>query len=577
MKRVISKEKLIKISVLIGIMLISILIIFLLYKENISEILRNRINEAKKEEMVVQTKAQYQIMSSSGENYEIVITIENQNGIETITSEGFTIECKGKNKIALDKKMKEGEEYKVKIKAVGEEEEEYVLIATSKIPIITISNMDTTGDGTTKTIKIEYPNIEKFKNYYSLDDGITWQEHSEATNSLEINAVELDNKTINAKVEVKEGKTIQNVAEVQAIIVSDSLLSAAEKAVIGNNRHYRIAIKDEVYPVHTYVENGDTTYTTNKTYGNASDAGTASANAKNMVLVKVIGNLKINSGVTVTSYGTAYGGTKGLLLYVTGNLENNGAITMTARGAKAAGQNVYLWKNADTSQRGEYEFVPKVGASGGRAVSFTGYNSGRAGATGGNGTSRQTGGGASGAVRTDSTTSTAISGRGGNGTSYSGGAGGGATRNGTSGSFSGGQGSDTGGAGGNAGRPSNYSSGAGGGAGNPGGAKSPGGAQANPGGTGTGGLLILYGNSIQNRGTISSNGAVGGAGTYAGGGSSGGGSINIFYTESITRGTISAAGGSVSGVIGYLSYRGGAGGSGCISIGNILEGTYSAN
>ena len=374
--------------------------------------------------MVVQTKAQYQIMSSSGENYEIVITIENQNGIETITSEGFTIECKGKNKIALDKKMKEGEEYKVKIKAVGEEEEEYVLIATSKIPIITISNMDTTGDGTTKTIKIEYPNIEKFKNYYSLDDGITWQEHSEATNSLEINVVELDNKTINAKVEVKEGKTIQNVAEVQAIIVSDSLLSAAEKAVIGNNRHYRIAIKDEVYPVHTYVENGDTTYTTNKTYGNASDAGTASANAKNMVLVKVIGNLKINSGVTVTSYGTAYGGTKGMLLYVTGNLENSGTITMTSRGAKAAGQNVYMWKNQNAANA-EYEFIPKEGASGANGIESK-NTKGEHGLNGNNGENRQTGGGGSGGAHYYSRNNvTVFSGNGASGTSYSGGTGGG--------------------------------------------------------------------------------------------------------------------------------------------------------
>lgn len=567
MKKVISKEKLIKISALIGIMLISILIIFLLYKENISEILRNRINEAKKEEMVVQTKAQYQIMSSSGENYEIVITIENQNGIETITSEGFTIECKGKNKIALDKKMKEGEEYKVKIKAVGEEEEEYVLIATSKIPIITISNMDTTGDGTTKTIKIEYPNIEKFKNYYSLDDGITWQEHSEATNSLEINAVELDNKTINAKVEVKEGKTIQNVAEVQAIIVSDSLLSAAEKAVIGNNRHYRIAIKDEVYPVHTYVENGDTTYTTNKTYGNASDAGTASANAKNMVLVKVIGNLKINSGVTVTSYGTAYGGTKGMLLYVTGNLENNGTITMSARGAKAAGQNVYLWKNE--AKANSYEYVPAIGAAGGAAVySLAGNN-------GGAGTARKTGGGGSGgSARPGYNPGT--SGRGGNGTSYSGGSGGGAARNATAQ-----QGNDNGGAGGNAARPNNYGSGSGGGAGNPGGTNSTGQITASPGANGTGGLLILYGNTIHNKGAIVSNGMNGGQGEAAGGGASGGGSINIFFKESITKGTIAATGGtggpSYSSFWGRAGNPGGAGGNGSISTGSISTGTYISN
>lgn len=32
-----------------------------------------------------------------------------------------------------------------------------------------IENNNTLGDGTTKTIKINYPNIEHVKNYYTLD------------------------------------------------------------------------------------------------------------------------------------------------------------------------------------------------------------------------------------------------------------------------------------------------------------------------------------------------------------------------------------------------------------------------
>ncbi len=555
MRKVLTKEKKVKISILIVIILISILFIYSLYKVNIFQILTKGINQAKREEIPIETKAQYQIMKANGEDYEIVITIENQNGIEKIIGEDLSIQGKGKNKIAIDKKMKEGEEYKIKIKAVGEEEEEYVLIATSK-PIITITNMDTTGDGTTKTVEIEYPNNEKLKNYYSLDDGITWQEYSG-----EINALEVENRTINAKVEVKEGKTIQKTG-VEAVIVSDSLLSAAEKAVIGNNRYYRIAIKDEVYPVHTYVENGDTTYTANKSYGDANDVGTASANAKNMVLVKVNGDLTINSGVTVTSYGTSYGGTKGMLLYVTGNLENRGTITMTARGAKAEGQNVYLWKNADASQRGEYEFVPKVGASGGLEKSYGFFpDVTLIGNPGENGTSRKTGGGSSGSIRMRTTTS--VSGRGGNGTSYSGGTGSGGAYHGTTQN-----GSDNGGAGGNSINPKSWG---GGGAGNPGGT----GGSIAPASCGTGGLLILYGNSIENKGTISSNGTNGGIDSNAPGGSSGGGSINIFYNEGITKGTILATGGKVASQP-YVPVGGAAGGNGCISVGTIIEGTYSA-
>ena len=73
------------------------------------------------------------------------------------------------------------------------------------------------------------------------------------------------------------------------------------------------------------------------------------------------GNLTIKEGATLTSYNTAYGGTKGMMIYCTGTLTNNGNISMTARGAKAVGQNVYLWENLD----GSYEYVPATGGAGG--------------------------------------------------------------------------------------------------------------------------------------------------------------------------------------------------------------------
>lgn len=96
---------------------------------------------------------------------------------------------------------------------------------------------------------------------------------------------------------------------------------------------------------------------------------------------------------------------------------------------------------------------------------------------------------------------------------------------------------------------------------------------------GTGGLLILYCNSIINNGTIKSNGTKGGEDLYDGssgnGGSTGGGSINIFYRNTILQGTISAEGGAIA--MGRASANngcGGKGGTGSISIGKIQDGTY---
>lgn len=112
-------------------------------------------------------------------------------------------------------------------------------------------------------------------------------------------------------------------------------------------------------------------------FGSAGDVGTANENAKNTVVLKVEGNLQINSGVTLTSVASTggYGGPKGMIVYCTGELTNNGTISMTARGGKAVGENVYLWKNANDT----YEYVPAVGATTVSGSSVTGNSAIRRG------------------------------------------------------------------------------------------------------------------------------------------------------------------------------------------------------
>lgn len=94
---------------------------------------------------------------------------------------------------------------------------------------------------------------------------------------------------------------------------------------------------------------------------------------------------------------------------------------------------------------------------------------------------------------------------------------------------------------------------------------------------GTGGLLIMYANKIQNNGSILSEGIMGGR-SNASGGSSGGGSINLFYKDSFDNvNTISSNGGNVAIGIdlgGGGNVSGGAGGDGSVTIGNISTGTF---
>ena len=311
-------------------------------------------------------------------------------------------------------------------------------------------------------------------------------------------------------------KTIK-VVDVTDGLTGDSILEVISKEDIPTGR-YSIKVNNEVYPVHVITLDGNQHFTENKTFGDEHDVATKDDYAQNMVIVKVNGDLEIDSGVTVAPYYTEYGGPKGFTLYVTGKLTNKGTID-NSHGAKAEGQNVYLWKNTD----GSYEYVPKAGA----AIDNT-----TTPASGKNGTGRQTGGGGN-----------AISHLGSAGTSYSGGSGSGVDGN----------AQPNGGAGGTG----TYG---GSGAGNPGGSGVTGEAKGQ---NGTGGLLTIYANEYENKGTISAKGSNGGKASESSGASSGGGSINIFTNQNIrTYGTILYSGGER---ISSRSYVGGAGGNGTVT------------
>lgn len=334
------------------------------------------------------------------------------------------------------------------------------------------------------------------------------------------------------------------------------------------------------YPARVYLYEGNQLWES-KTFGETTDVGSSNSNAKYMEVVKVKGNLTINQGQTITTYRSSYGGPKGMTINVEGSLTNNGTITMSSRGAKAVGENIYLYKNADNS----YEYVPATGGAGGTYKSYTCTTTAPQtipieGENGKDGFNRGTGGGGGGAIHATRTSATfsVKSGAGSIGTSYSGGTGGGGIDVHYSVTRSAGSGGANGLSGGNAyaakGGTTWASRYAGGGAGNPGGI----GQAAASGNTtgvnnssyngenGTGGLLNIYTGSFANNSKISSDGSLGGGG-YAGGGSSGGGSINIFSKKIIFTGELSALGGKSNG----YPAKGGAGGTGSITFSELID------
>ena len=388
--------------------------------------------------------------------------------------------------------------------------------------------------------------------------------------------VEYDGKEAKVKGKCNEEET--------NLETNDSLLGYVAKKTLKNNTYETIKIKDETYTAHVYNYNGNQTWTSDMTFGDSNDVATNNENAKNMVIVKVNGDLTINGGVTVTAYASeeGYGGPKGLFIYVTGTLTNNGTISMTARGAKAEGQNVYLFKNSD----GSYEYVPKKGANGGSniAASAIYYYSGgwyyniASGNNGNYSNGRELAGGGSGSVNVSVQNHVVVSNKGGDGTSYSGGTGSGETFSvdiyTQNPSFA----SNTGGQGGNGysketpGYGPTYGSG---GTGNPGGFGYSSIGTANQtkeisknGSNGTGGLIIIYANKFNNDGLISSDGTD----NLNNGGASGAGSINIFAKNIEKKGNYSTIGGkgTISEIPSYKKkIKGGDGGNGSVTIGTM--------
>ncbi len=320
--------------------------------------------------------------------------------------------------------------------------------------------------------------------------------------------------------------------------------------------------KDYMFELINYYD--DVVYTEN------TELGDDTTEYKTLV-VKYHKNLTINEGVTITAKqvnNLTY--KKGMYVCVLGDIYNNGTISMTARGTyNQVGEDVYLWKNID----GTYEYVPAVGGAGGARIS--GYRD-KDGNQGIAGTNRSTGGGGSGGVHGNSCT--VVSGAGSAGTSYSGGSGGGSVcRMKSNGNATDAQ--PNGGAGGNGSAYQNdqYNKTAGGGAGNRGGAGARSGGNGGVGQNGengTGGLLVIYTNTLYNSGNISSNGSNGGGATPSwqngyswgvAGGSSGGGSINIFTEILEEYGNITANGGNIM----TSNQNGGAGGNGSITINEV--------
>ena len=554
-----NRKKLIILLIILVVLLITCFIIF--NKEKVIKIAK-RIFKSETKEIT------YEV--TSNENNKIKITVQvtdTENGISELgLPDGDKIKTtKERTQLGVDYVLDKDGEYTFTSKSTtGEILTETIIVnnefRNNLIGIEKIQEISTEQD---YKITKKYDGNSEYKYYYAIgENNDNWIEIPEyqIVNIDEYKILENNWQNEEGQIVLKlkkvgeKGNTVEVHKKIENIQITENLYNKTEQIIEGesiiacvrdNNiksGNYTLKVNGEEYPAEIYNYDENVNYITNKNIGTSEEDN-------RMLIVKYNGNLNINERRLITAQTRK----KGMFIYVAGELINNGEISMTARGAKAEGQNVYLWKH----DNGAYEYVPAEGGNGGKAVSVK--NGSINGNVGTNGINRQTGGGGSGYAFAwgtyDSGTMqgnvpvTSSSGVGTIGTSYSGGTGGGSGRayvtNGKPVWYEGTSGLNNGGTGGN---------GYYGGTGNPGGR---GDNDEYIGTTGTGGLLILYSDTLNNSGKISSNGT--NSNEY--GGASGGGTINIFYNKLTNEGTIESVGGKGG--------NGGDGGNGSYVLQNI--------
>ena len=376
MRKSINKYKSKIMIIVLLLILISIMTLVLNIKNDILVSIKNKIQKEGQEVL------SYYIYDNANNNdIQVLVSINTENGIDYIECEDRKIYGNGNSTIVFDAKVTKDEENIVRIKEIGssvyekkfkiDDEEIYKTINVNDISRATgykefkienniyFSGYDvkyTVGNGA-KAVTKNYNEAFTMTDYDIIDNNM-----SNEDGTVPVTITAHNNKTSHTLTITKEFD-LQEIETTTSEIVANSLIEAIHNYNLKSGKA-RVQVDDEIYNLKIYDIQGELYIDSDLSVGTDSDVGTSSSYAQNMVVLRVNGDINIDSNTKLTGYGNIYGGPKGMLIYSTGTTTNNGIITMTARGAKAEGQNVYIWKNQDNS----YEFVPQLGGTGGNGV-----------------------------------------------------------------------------------------------------------------------------------------------------------------------------------------------------------------
>lgn len=178
--------------------------------------------------LISKTETTYQINSIDGDVMQVTIKIKNSSGIEKVINPlgKEIVPQTDKTQIGIDYEIVSGNNYTFKVKVSGSDEiKEYILKAdinakpeieqneSYAYPVITEYGVEIN-----KTVKIDYG--ENTNNYYSVDNGITWNKYDES--------FKIKNECVLIAKTVIEGEiTRESKKEITLELASDTIGTAA--------------------------------------------------------------------------------------------------------------------------------------------------------------------------------------------------------------------------------------------------------------------------------------------------------------------------------------------------------------
>lgn len=165
-----------------------------------------------KHEDVESMKLSYRVIDNTSEDIKGLLIIEDESGIDSIEYTNdedklIKLNCNGKLKVAIDKKVKLDKDYNIKIKTNAGERSQTIRIDKAKIEEYVKINLDN------DILDIEYNNEETVKKYYKIGNG-NWIEYK---NKIDITYIRYNTSATISEIYAKEvdknGNTIINIKQ----------------------------------------------------------------------------------------------------------------------------------------------------------------------------------------------------------------------------------------------------------------------------------------------------------------------------------------------------------------------------